>query len=126
MKKLKVAIATLIIILLLIGATHIYLRNVTQSMVNQLSVAEQSERAGNTQLAKKDLEAFSKEWDVNKHLLATFIRHSELDLANQSIAKLTPLTDTDDVSGFYAECDTLKMQINHLVDVERFSFDNIF
>ena len=120
------AIAILIIIPLLIAITHIYLRNVTESMVSKIDIAEQSEKAGNTQQTKKDIAQFSKQWESDKHLLATFIRHSELDLANQSVAKLIPLADTDDVSGFYAESETLKMQIQHLVDVERFSVDNIF
>jgi hypothetical protein len=126
MKKLKVAIAILIIIPLLIEASHIYLRHVTDSMVAQLNMAEQSQRLSNIQQTKLDLDEFSKAWNKNKMVLATFIRHSELDIANQSVAKLKPLTDTDDASGFYAECETLKMQIKHLVEVERFSPDNIF
>jgi hypothetical protein len=95
-------------------------------MVAELNQAEQSEQASNPQQAKNELDEFSVEWDKHKQVLATFIRHSELDLANQSVAKLKPLVDTDDASGFYAECETLKMQIRHLVEVEQFSPDNIF
>jgi hypothetical protein len=125
MKKLKFAIATLIIIPLVIAASHIYLRNVTEDMVTKINQAEQSERDSKTYQTKTELDGFSNEWSKNELVLATFIRHSELDIANQSIAKLKSLADTDDVSGFYAECETLKMQIRHLVEVERFSPDNI-
>lgn len=125
MKKLKAAIAVLIIISLLIIADNIYLNRLSVKMTSIIDKAEQYERASDTAKVKQTLQVFSEKWENQKHLLATFIRHSELDISNQSEAKLKSLADSDDKSQFYAECDTLKMQINHIAETEKFCLDNI-
>lgn len=125
MKKLKAAIAVLIIVPLLIIADNIYLNRLSVKMTSIIDQAEQYERDSDTVKAKQTLQVFSEKWENHKHLLATFIRHSELDIANQSESKLKSLADSDDKSEFYAECDTLKMQINHIAETEKFCLDNI-
>jgi hypothetical protein len=124
-KKIVMAIAILIIMPALIGISHIYLNKASTEMAQKLSVAEDSARKGDISLSLKQLNEFSKDWDFNKKIFATFIRHAELDLANQSSAKLIPYLQDDNKSNFYGECETLKMQINHIADTERFSVDNI-
>lgn len=125
MKKIKAAVAALIIIPLLITADNIYLNRLSVKMTEIINSAEQYERDSEPEKADRALETFSEKWEKNKHVLATFIRHSELDIANQSEAKLKSLAESDDKSQFYAECDALKMQVNHIADTEKFCLDNI-
>lgn len=125
MKKVKAAVAVLIVISLLIVADNIYLRRMSYKMTAIIDSAEEYERDSQPQKAENTLKTFSVKWEKNKHLLATFIRHSELDIANQSEAKLNSLAESDDKSQFYAECDALKMQINHIADTEKLCLDNI-
>ena len=94
-------------------------------MADKLSDAEDSARKGDTLLSAKQLDEFSVEWNKNKRVFATFIRHAELDIANQSAAKLKPYLQNEDKSNFYGECETLKMQMHHISETERFSIDNI-
>lgn len=125
MKKIKVAIATLIIIPLIIAVCHIYLNRVSVNMVSILNDVEKYERASDANMAKQKLDYFQTKWGFHKQVIATFVRHAEIDFANQSAAKLKPLIDCEDKSQFYAECETLKMQINHIEDTEKFTIDNI-
>lgn len=125
MKKWKIAVAILIIMPILIGISHIYLNRVTDEMVDKINEAEVSAKAGNIALSGKQLAEFSVDWNKNKRIFATFIRHAELDIANQSAAKLMPYLDNDDRCNFYGECETLKMQIHHIAETEQFSVDNI-
>lgn len=125
MKKIKVAIATLIIIPLLILTGQIYLHRTALSMVSILDEVEKYERVSDTDKAKHVLDNFQTKWGFHKQIVATFVRHAEIDFANQSAAKLKPLIDCDDKAQFYAECETLKMQINHIEDTEKLTFDNI-
>jgi thiamine biosynthesis lipoprotein ApbE len=94
-------------------------------MISILDKAEQSERSSDVDSAKSELQDFMNIWNSHRHMLATFIRHSEIDIANQSAAKLPELAVSDDRSQFYAECEVLKMQLNHIEDSEKFSIDNI-
>jgi uncharacterized membrane protein YvbJ len=125
MKKLKVAIATLLIIPLIIAASSIYLNRVTENMSAMINAAEQSERASDSQKVNLELASFNKSWNIHKHVIATFIRHSEIDIADQSAARLNVLAESSDRTEFYAECEALKMQLKNIADTEKFSIDNI-
>lgn len=125
MKKLKVAIVILIILPVSIGVSHIYLNSSSEKMVGMLSNVETSAREGDISSANMRLNKFMVVWEKNKPVYATFIRHAEIDLANQSAAKLKEYLADDEKSNFFAECETLKMQITHIADTERFSLDNI-
>lgn len=126
MKKLVGSIAILIAIPIVIIAAHIYLGRVSVQMADEIYEAEQSARAGDVVQSGKYLKEFSGDWNVHKRVFATFIRHAEIDLANQSAAKLVAYLGDKDKSNFYGECDTLRMQILHIADTERFTLDNIF
>lgn len=126
MKRLKLAVGILIVLPIIIALSHIYLNSTTDKMADVISAAEKSARSGDISSSARQLDEFSTEWDHNKRIFATFIRHAELDFANQSAAKLKSYLDNDDKSNFYGECETLKMQIHHIAETERFSIDNIF
>lgn len=125
MKKLKVAIVILIILPISIGIRYVYLNLSSEKMVGMLSDVEKSARAGKTSSSVRQLGEFMLVWDKNKPVYATFIRHAEIDLANQSAAKLKAYLASDEKSNFFAECDTLKMQIAHIAETEKFSIENI-
>ncbi len=126
MKKWVAALCILAGITIGIGCCHIYLHRVTDSLAQTVAAAARDEHAGKTQQAKQELDAFNRDWDKNREIISTFIRHSELDLVNQSMEKLEPLSGGEDKAQFYAECETLEMQLKHLYDVERFTLGNVF
>lgn len=105
--------------------SHVYLNSTSERMVGMLSDVEKSARAGKASSSNRKLEDFMTVWDKTKPIYATFIRHAEIDFANQSAAKLKSYLASNEKSNFFAECETLKMQISHIADTERFSIDNI-
>jgi len=125
MKRVKLAIAILIIIPALIFATHIYIKNITTSMSAKLDSAETLAERGNKTQAEKQLTDFDNAWNANKGLMATFIRHSELDTVNLSAAKLGPYLEGNNVDEFCAESESLRYQLRHIWETEKFSIDNV-
>lgn len=91
-----------------------------------ISSAQSEAAAGDKKEAANQVAAFEKSWDNNKRIMGCFIRHSELDTVNQSAAKLMPYLDDDNLTNFTAECKTLQMQLHHIMETEKFSFDNLF
>jgi hypothetical protein len=124
-KKLKIAVAALVILPILIGISHVYLNHESDKMADMINSAEDSAKAGDVALSNRQLDEFAAEWDKNKRIFATFIRHAEIDIANQSAAKIKPYLDNDDKCNFYGECEALKMQIRHIAETETFCIENI-
>lgn len=125
MKRVKIAIAFLVLIPVLIFSVHIYLRRVTQDMSGTLAQAQTLMDEGKNKEAAKQVAAFNTKWGHNKNFLATFIKHSELDTVNLSSAKLIPFINNDDTGDFDAESESLQIQIHHLWEIEQFSIGNI-
>ena len=123
-KKLKIAVVILIILPICIIASHLYLNASSERMVTMLSDIEKN-AFSNQSVSDRQLDAFMSEWSKNREIYSTFIRHAELDIANQSASKLKAYFDDEEKSNFFAECDTLKMQISHIAETEHFSLGNI-
>lgn len=126
MKKLYLALTLLIIIPVLILASHLYLKSTTDEMCSQLIAAQRYVRQGDKKEAAKEVAAFTKSWQKNGRVMATFIRHSELDPVNISSARLKPLLDEDEEGDFLAECAGMAIQLHHIWESDRFDLDNIF
>lgn len=124
MKKLKIAVVILILLPTAIITSHFYLNASSEQMVTMLTGVEKSARS-NTAASQKQLDAFMAVWNRNKVIYSTFIRHAEIDFANQSASKLKAYLNGEEKSNFFAECDTLKMQIRHITETEQFSLGNI-
>ena len=124
-KRLWIAAVILIIVPTLIFITHIYLHNATDSMNKIISSAQSAADAGDKKEAANQIAAFEKSWDSDKRIIGCFVRHSELDTVNQSTAKLMPYLEDENITDFTAECDNLKMQLHHIMETEKFSFDNL-
>lgn len=125
MKRVKIAVAFLILIPVLIFSLHIYLRRVTQDMSATLAQAQTLMDEGKNKEAAKQVAAFTAKWDHSKGVLATFIKHSELDTVNLSSARLMPYITHEETGDFDAESDSLQVQLHHLWEIEKFSIDNI-
>lgn len=125
MKRVKLAIAILIIIPVLVFSSHYYLKHATTSMSQILCKSETLAQQGKKKEAAKQVASFQSEWDKNKAIMSIFIRHDELDTVNLSTAKLKPYLDDDSTSDFCAESETLKFQLHHIWETEKFSIDNV-
>lgn len=126
MKRVWIAVVILLLIPTIVFVTHRYLHSATGTMSEIIGTAQSKAEEGNKKEAAKQIAAFEKSWDNNQRIMGCFIRHSELDTVNQSTAKLMPLLQDDNLTSFSAECETLKMQLHHIVETENFSFDNLF
>lgn len=126
MKRVKPAIIMLLLIPAVIFISHFYLKNVTGKMSDILGRAQQLAQNGDNDGAAELVSEFNGEWDKNKAIIATFVKHNELDTVNLSAAKLQPYIKNDNTGDFCAECETLKVQLKHIWESEKFSLDNIF
>jgi hypothetical protein len=115
----------LIIIPGIIFASHIYLKDVTVSMSRTIGSAKTFMQEGKKKEAAQQVAAFESSWNSNKMIIATFIRHSELDTVNLSAARLQPYLDNDDTGDFCAESESLQVQLKHIWETEKFSLDNV-
>jgi peptide subunit release factor 1 (eRF1) len=126
LKRLYVAIAILIILPSLIIANQFYLKGTTDNMTEIINKAEDNAKQYKNVDAKNDVKKFGQTWEANNKIIATFVRHSELDNINQSNARLMPFLENNDLTSFSAECEVIKAQLHHIMHTEEFSLDNIF
>lgn len=126
MKRVKIAVAILILLPLLIFCVHLYLKQATEKMSDALVEAQTALLEGDKENAALQVAAFQKSWNSNKMVLGTFIRHAELDIINLSSVKLMPYLTNDENAEFFAEAESLKTQLKHLWESEKFNIDNIF
>jgi len=94
-------------------------------MSENLGNAEMFLQQDNKTEAAKQVAAFNSSWERNKTIMSTFIRHSELDTVNLSAAKLKPYLKYSDTAEFCAESESLRFQLHHIWETEKFSIDNV-
>lgn len=125
MKRLKYAIAILIIIPLCIIASHIYLKYSVNDMIEMIAKAQTCAQQGQKKEAAKQIAAFQSAWKKDRAVMSTFIRHDELDTVNLSSAKLGPFLNGNSEEEFFAESESLRMQLEHIRESDQFSLDNV-
>lgn len=125
MKKLLSAVIIIAVIITGVIFAQRYMLTESEKMVAVLRQAEYYAKSGDDAQADEYLDTFAKQWDINKKIWCTFIMHEEIDIANQSAAKLKPYLADENKSNFFAECEALKFQINHIAQNERYTLDNI-
>lgn len=125
MKRVYFAIAVLLLIPLLIVTGQIYLRHVTTGLSGTLDLAQEYASEKKTDQARGEVREFMQKWETGKTVMETFVRHLELDEINQGSARLEPYLEDDDKTEFNAECDELKVQLEHIWNAEQFSISNI-
>ena len=125
MKRLKVAVAILLLIPVFLIFMQCYLRRTTDSMRTLVTRAAQCVDAGRPETAAQAVSAFRKKWEADRIVMGIFIKHSELDVVNLSAARLSAYLSHADEGEFDAEADSLAVQLHHLWESERFSLDNI-
>jgi hypothetical protein len=124
-KRLKYAIGLLIIIPLLIVCALLYLKQTTTDMREAITQAQSYAQIGDREAAQEKVGEFIRLWDKNKDVMATFIKHHELDVVNLSYVKLLPYLESGNMGDFNSECDMLKTQLDHIFDTEKFNIDNV-
>lgn len=125
MKRIYLAIAILILLPVLIFGGQFYLKKSTNDMKEILNTAQDYSEQKKNDRAVGEVREFIKQWHKNKSIMETFVRHSELDTINQNSAKLEPYLTGGEESEFNAECEELKVQLEHIYNAEKFTIDNI-
>lgn len=108
-----------------VWGTHYYLGHITDEMSAYLKQADDYSDTGNIKKSKEKINEFITLWNGNKNIMASFLRHAELDPVNNSSCRLLPLLEHDDIGEFSAECRTLETELSHLWESERFTLENI-
>lgn len=125
MKKVWLAVALLILIPALLVVIHLYLGHTTAEMIEQLQKADTLAAQGKDADAEREVKEFLSLWKRKRNILATFTRHSELDPANLGASRLLPLLRNGETGDFSAECQSLVTQLDHILESDNFSIDNI-
>ncbi|MFT9076696.1 DUF4363 family protein [Ethanoligenens sp.] len=126
MNKLKIAGIISVLIIAVMIASQIYLAKSSQCMAKSIAAVQSSyKQSGNSPATQKKMRQFFSLWQKNSRILPTILKHSELDIVNESVAKLPAYLKDDQPSDFDAECDMLKMQLIHLWNVEKINWENI-
>lgn len=125
MKRLKVAVAILLVIPLFLIGLQIYLHRTTDHMSHMVAQATELTDAGEKEKAAQQVTAFQHKWIRDRGILAMFIKHSELDVVNLSAARLPGYLHSDDIGEFDAETAALRTQLEHLWKSEQFNLENI-
>lgn len=125
LKKIVTPIVIIAVIITGIIVSKNYMQRETAEMVELLKSAETFAYSGDYNKAEKDINDFSEKWDKNRKVLCTFVRHSEVDIANESAAKVKPYLNAQDKSDFFAECEILKFQIKHITETEKYTLYNV-
>lgn len=95
-------------------------------MSDTLRTAQQYAEQKEYEKAYESVEQFIKKWEKGNKIIATFVKHTELDTIDQSKSKLLPYLKSKDIVDFNSECEAIKAQLAHILHSEEFSLDNIF
>ena len=126
MSKLKAVAVMLLLLIGLIAAGQIYLKKSTVEMVSSAENMQVSFRqSGDSAATRRNMKRFLVLWAKNRPFFSMIVSHREIDTVNASSARLPAYLSHDEPGEFDAECDLLIMQLGHLRDVERISWENI-
>lgn len=125
MKRVIIAAAVLLLVPLLILLDQSYVGSATGELSGTLARAESARKKDDLPAARREVADFTALWDKKSRVLATFIRHAELDPVNQKSARLMPELEKSD-GEFYADCEEMRKQLEHIRESEAVSLDNVF
>lgn len=125
---MKRLILTAVIACILVGACllGVYcISNECDALYDRLAGIEALCRADDAELAQacQALEAY---WCKIEPRLTFFVNHQTARTIGESIAMLPPLSASQDKAEFLSECRVAKIKVEHLKQMERASWQNVF
>lgn len=129
MKRVFIAVGILLLLPVFIILSQLYVKNSTEDMAAIVTEAQSAVKRGDLTAARGEINKFDSEWKKRSAVLETFIRHSEIDTLNADAARLLPFLDHGEDgpdADFYASCEAITMQLEHIRKTESLSLSNIF
>ena len=125
MKRIWIAISTLIVVVGLCIGEIIWVSNIAENIESQISEIEETVSIGNLENAISFAEQISSQWNKSHNKLAIFVDHKSLEDIDQSMEIMEVSLSTLNLYQFYIETSKIKSSINDLVDTETPSIYNI-
>ena len=107
------------------GISLYHTHQVTQQMIDRLTVAQEAAKAEETALAAEQAEQLQLFWEEKEKVLMLYIRHNELDQVANNLAQLEALIESGDSAAFYAKLDQTEHLVQHIFESELPLWKNI-
>lgn len=123
----RVLSSSIILVLIFTGIilSDIYLKKSTDEIIEITKLAEIEVSKGDIEKATEHIDTLQEKWQTSRNIIAIFIRHSDVDVVNDSVSKLKVYLQSNDKKDFYAECDSVEFYLKNLADSETYTYYNI-
>ncbi|MDS1030713.1 DUF4363 family protein [Bacillota bacterium LX-D] len=103
-----------------------YINNSAQDLTTRFDNLEQNIIQQNWSKADTETKKIAQLWSDTKSRWTLFLNHQEIDNIDLTYARLTKYVETQNRSLALAEISALKLLIEHIPGLQRFSLNNIF
>lgn len=127
MKKINLYIAVGLLVLTVAFTIFntIYIKNLTEDLNNELSLAYDAAADGNFNQSKEYVDSFVKKIKKAESYLHTIIRHDEFDNIKWSAVRLNEYLSPSSIDEFLAENAALQEMVEHLYYNEKIILQNL-
>mgnify|MGYP000436384867 CR=1 FL=1 len=121
-----VIILGIVLAVLIVGLGALrFLSSTAEALLEDLDAVGESIDAGDWSAARASLERLQRRWDEVKGVWAVFIPHGEIDLVEESLAKLAAAVESENLTLARSELAGVRFLIRHIPENEVPSFSNI-
>jgi len=125
MKGYAIILAIILLILIVgVGALR-FLSTTAEALLEDLDAVGGSIEAGDWAAARGSLERLQRRWDEVKGVWAVFIPHGEIDLVEESLAKLAAAVESENMTLARSELAGAMFLIRHIPENEVPRLSNI-
>ncbi len=122
-----IAILVLLALLLLAAIWQsIYIHNTTDTLTEQLEQVVSALEQNDIEKAAQGAKDFDDAWQLQKQTYETLFEHKEVDIISATAQKLPSLCDPDCVPEARAAAEEMLFYIEHIRDIDRLSWENVF
>ena len=124
----RVWFAAALIVILIAGSVTVSV-TVRRYAENAISIAEMAENAAlqqNLAAARSLCKIGQQYWEEQDTFFSYFLRHDMTEGVLSAFAKLGAYAETEDADEFLALCRELRLQLEHIRDIEKPTLKNIF
>jgi len=126
MKRLYIAYLLLILTALLCGFAYYLVTSNAKEMKSEMESVKASAHAENYELASKQLDSIEKKWTERHKIFAVFCPHYDIHEIDITIIPLRSYLNSNTINDFYAYTDIVIARLNHILENEIPSIENIF
>ncbi|MBC8535611.1 DUF4363 family protein [Feifania hominis] len=126
MKSIVIAILCLAIIICGAGFCYYLLQERSHDMILAVERVEQSLQDGSTQQAREEMEQMLRQFESYEHFITMVMNHEEVDQIKNYVERANGFMKVGRYDEFQVELAVIKMQLDHMHEVEMLNWRNIF